>query len=253
MATSSASGAKGARIRTRRGGRSRRWLLRFLASVVLVAIAFAAWLWWDMRGWRPDETLYPEQGALVPAGGGEVGFATLKAVGAQFVYLPLSASPDAGAAQNGPGGFADRFARARDAGLQVGAMLEFDPCLGADAQSGIFAQMVPRDPDLLPPAIGLARLADVCSPKVSDAAVESELMTLINQIETHAGRPVILKLSRAFQERHGTATMIGRDLWLARDRARPDYAGRPWLLWSANSALVTEASEEPVEWVVVQK
>jgi len=38
-----------------------------------------------------------------------------------------------------------------------------------------------------------------------------------------------------------------------RDRARPDYAGRPWLLWSANSALVTAASAEPLEWVVVQK
>ena len=36
-------------------------------------------------------------------------------------------------------------------------------------------------------------------------------------------------------------------------RARPDYAGRPWLLWSANSQLVSEATEEPIEWVVVQK
>lgn len=83
--------------------------------------------------------------------------------------------------------------------MQVGVALDFDPCLGADAQSGMFAQMVPRDADLLPPAIGLARLADNCTPKVSDAAVESELMTLINQIETHAGRPVILKLSPPFR------------------------------------------------------
>ncbi len=132
-------------------------------------------------------------------------------------------------------------------------VLNFDPCAPADLQSGVFAQMVPRDAALLPPAIGLIRLADSCSPKVSDAAVESELMTLINQIETHAGKPVILKLGRDFQERHNTATALTRDLWLARDRARPDYAGRPWLLWSANSQLVSEASEEPIEWVVVQK
>jgi lysozyme len=106
---------------------------------------------------------------------------------------------------------------------------------------------------LLAPAIALESLADGCQPEVSDAAVESELMTLINQIETHAGKPVILKLSPAFEARHRTATTLARDLWLARDRARPDYAGRPWLLWSANSALVSEASEEPIEWVVVQK
>jgi lysozyme len=221
-------------------------LLRLAALVVLVGLAFAAWLWWDMRSWRPDEVLYPEQGALAPAGSGAVKFETLKAVGARFVYLPLVA--DASAAS-----FAARFARARAAGLEVGVMLAFDPCQPADRQSGLFAQMVPRDPALLPPAIGLTRLADECDPAVSDAAVESELMTLINQIEIHSGAAVILRLSPNFEQRHSTATALSRDLWLMRDRARPDYAGRPWLLWSANSALVTAASEEPIEWVVVQK
>lgn len=240
--------AKGGKGRAR--GAPRRWLLRLAALAMLFGLAFAAWLWWDMRSWRPDPGLYPEQGAFVPAGGGEVSFRTLKAVGAQFVYLPLAAG-DTGV--EAPGGFADRFLKARAAGLRVGVVLEFDPCRGADAQSGVFAQMVPRDGDLLPPAIGLEALAASCTPKVSDAAVESELMTLINQVETHAGKPAILKLSRAFQERHDTATMLARDLWLSRDRARPDYAGRPWLLWSANGARVTEAGETPVEWVVVQK
>lgn len=238
----------GSKSRARKAA-PRRWLWRLAMLAVLFGLAFAAWLWWDMRDWRPDPALYPEQGALVPAENIAVRFETLKAVGAQFVYLPLAAGPRADA----PGGFADRFDGARKAGLQTGVLLEFDPCLGADAQSGMFAQMVPRDPDLLPPAIGLARMADGCDPKVSDAAVESELMTLINQIELHAGRPAILKLSPAFQERHNTATTLARDLWLVRDRARPDYAGRPWLLWSANNARFTEASEEPVEWMVVQK
>jgi lysozyme len=228
---------------------SRRWLLRLVALLVLFGLAFAAWLWWDMRSWRPDEGLYPEQGALLPANGAQVKFPTLKAVGAQFVYLPLIDE----LATRGGMSFAQRFAAARAAGLKVGVVLNFDPCAPADPQSGAFAQMVPRDADLLPPAIGLARVADGCAPKVSDAAVESELMTLINQIETHAERPAIIKLSPAFQERHKTATALNRDLWLMRNRARPDYAGRPWLLWSANAALVTEASEEPVEWVVVQK
>ncbi len=243
-----AQGAK-ARPKRRAGRAPRRWLLRLAALLVLFGLAFAAWLWWDMRGWRPDPELYPEQGALVPAGPSPMRFETLKAIGATFIYLPLAQGPAAEA----PGGFADRFASARKAGLKVGVVLPFDPCLGADAQSGVFAQMVPRDSGLLPPAIALEGLADACDPKVSDAAVESELMTLINQIELHAGKPVILKLAPAFEARHRTASALARDLWLARDRARPDYAGRPWLLWSANSARVTEAGTEPVEWVVVQK
>ncbi len=239
-----------ARGRKKGAGRgARRWLVRGVALAALFGLAFAAWLWWDMREWRPDEALYPEQGAMVPAGPAEIRFATLKAIGAQFVYLPLALVPDPSA----PGGFADRFAGAREAGMKVGVVLAFDPCAPADRQSGLFAQMVPRDPALLQPAIALGRLADDCNPKVSDAAVESELMTLINQIEMHSGEPVILKLSPAFQDRHNTATALSRDLWLTRDRARPNYAGHPWLLWSANSQLVSEASEEPIEWVVVQK
>jgi len=238
---------KSGKSRARRA--PRRWLMRLGALVALFGLAFAAWLWWDMREWRPDPSLYPEQGALVPAGTTPVRFETLKAIGARFVYLPLTAGPGADA----PGGFADRFAAAQAAGLRVGVVLPFDPCRSADAQSGLFAQMVPRDSRLLPPAIALEGVAQDCEPRVSDAAVESELMTLINQIELHAGRSAILKLSPAFQERHKTAAALARDLWLARDRARPDYAGRPWLLWSANSARVTEASADPVEWVVVQK
>jgi lysozyme len=235
--------ARGRKSSARRA--PRRWIMRGIALVVLVAIAFAGWLWWDMREWRPDEALYPEQGALVPAeGAAPVRFETLKAIGAQFVYLPLTQSPK---------DFAVRFAAARAAGLKVGVMLDFDPCLGADRQSGLFTQMVPRDAALLPPAISLTRLSDGCTPKVSDAATESELMTLINQIEIHSGEPVILRLSPGFEERHNTATALSRDLWLMRDRARPDYAPRPWLLWSANSRLVTDAAEEPMEWVVVQK
>jgi len=234
-----------ARAASRRG--SRRWLLRGAALAVLLAIVFAGWFWWDMREWRPDEDRYPEQGAVIASGRADVRFETLRALGAAFVYLEL---PGAGGAADP--GFAARLAQARAAGLKVGVVHPFDPCLGADPQSADFTRLVPRERDLLPPAIALGPLADDCNPAVSDAAVESELMTLINQIETHAGRPAILKLGRGFEARHGAAAMLERDLWLMRDRARPDYAGRPWLLWSANSQRMSEASEEPLEWVVVQ-
>jgi len=224
------------------------WIFRGVAILVLSAVGFAAWLWWDMRSWMPDAALYPEQGAVIPAGPAEHNLTTLRAVGAQFVYLQLGASPETGSDS-----FADRFARARDAGLMVGVILTFDPCKPADPQSAYFTQMVPREGELLSPAIALTRVAPDCDPEVSDAAVESELLTLVNQIELHAEKPVVLKLSREFEARHRIARSVDRDLWLERDRARPDYAGRPWLLWSANSQRVTEAGSEPLEWVVVQR
>lgn len=224
------------------------WIFRAACVVVLIAISFAAWFWWDMRGWRPDAELYPEQGAVIASRAPETRFETLAATGADFVYLELGevgAAPDLG--------FAQRLEEAQAAGLKTGIALPFDPCLRADEQSAFFTRMVPRDASLLPPAIALGRLGTRCVPKVSDAAVESELMTLVNQIEMHSQKSVILRLGRDFEQQHKISRILERDLWLMRDRARPDYAGRPWLLWSANSQYVSEASEVPIEWMVVQR
>ncbi|QIQ87826.1 glycoside hydrolase family 25 protein [Erythrobacter sp.] len=230
------------------GGRIIRLMWQGFALLVLATILYSGWLWVDMRGWRPAEELYPEQGAVIASGTSGTRFETLKALGAQFVYLELASSdavPDPG--------LAARMDAARAAGLKVGLAFPFDLCARADPQSARFTRMVPRDDDLLPPALILRIGRIPCTPPVSEAAVESELMTLVNQIEMHAGRPVILKLGPAFEQKYRTAATMERDLWLMRDRAEPDYAGRPWLLWSANGSLMTEASEDPVEWVVVQK
>lgn len=241
--------ARQSRSRKRRkGNRLLRSLWLTFAALILAGIVFAAWLWIDMREWRPDAELYPEQGAVVAAQTKGMRYSALPAIGAQFVYLRLE--HDARALDDD---FASRYAQASETALKIGVMLPFNPCIPADAQSTYFTQMVPRNAQLLPPAIELDRLAIECPNAVSDASVESELMTLVNQIEMHAGKPVILKVSEAFEKRHRTARSLERDLWLVRDRARPDYAGRPWLLWSANGQFHSAAADEPLEWVVVQK
>ncbi|MEO0698457.1 MAG: glycoside hydrolase family 25 protein, partial [Pseudomonadota bacterium] len=168
--------------------------------------------------------------------------------GADFVYLELATAgspPDPG--------FRQRLRAAKEAGLKIGILQPFDPCLRADAQSARFTRMVARDPELLPTSLALTRLPDACEPRVSEAAVTSEVLTLVNQMEMHVGQPVILKLGEAFETRFRLADSLDRDVWLIRDRFRPRYTLRPWLLWSANRQLVSEASREPLEWVVVQK
>ena len=148
--------------------------------------------------------------------------------------------------------FPDNFAAAREAGLQVGAVHRFDPCVPADGQSANFVTMVPRDAALLPPAIELDRTAEDCPERVTRAAIQSELLTLVNQIEAHAGRPAILAPSSDFEDAYGIAARIDRNLWLTSNRTEPDYAGRPWIMWTANTALVNEAASEPLRWVVVR-
>lgn len=231
----------------KRTGSRRAWR-RYLAGALLLAgLGGAAWYWWDMQYFAPDEAAFPEQGVAVSERQGLVGFDSVRALGGSFAYLEASSG-----AKGQDARFGRNLSAARRAGLKVGALHRFDPCEAADPQSANFVTMVPRDPELLPPAIAFEETADSCTEKVSDAAVESELLTFVNQVEMHAGRPVILKLSEDVEARYAIGARIERDLWLVRDRFMPHYAGRPWLLWSANGARVTEAAEEPLEWVVVQ-
>lgn len=223
------------------------WWFYLGATLLLAGLAAIGWYWWDLQSWRPNEAIYPDQGLQVSDANGLVGFETARALGAKFAYLSASMGADGKDAR-----FARNLAAARRAGLQVGAVHTFDPCVPADRQSANFVTVVPRDKDLLPPAIALDATAESCEPKVSDASVESELMTFINQVEMHSGKRAILKLSENFETRYYIGGMIDRDLWLVRDRYDPDYSLRPWLLWSANGALQSEISAEPVEWIVVQ-
>ncbi|OZA94381.1 glycoside hydrolase family 25 protein [Altererythrobacter sp. H2] len=231
-------------------GRKRKgsgWGARALALLVLLALAGGAWLWWHVTHWTPAEAAFPDQGILVGEGEGAVSFRTAAALGAGFAYLEAS---DGAAGQDRR--FARNLAAAREAGLQVGAVHRFDPCAMAGGQSANFVTLVPRGTGMLPPAIALERTVDACGGEVPDAAVASELMTLINQIEMHAGKPVILMLGKDFEQRHPIAARIERNLWVTGTRFEPTYSKRPWLLWTANEALESAAGEEPVRWVVAR-
>lgn len=218
-------------------------------ALFLLAIAAlgAGYAWHEGRDWRPDEKAWPDQGALVGAIDGAVDFGTIAGLGAEFVYL--EASDGAGRKDRA---FAQNLARAREAGLAVGAVHRFDPCAVADGQSANFVTMVPRDGALLPPAILLETTAADCPARVSDAAVQSELTTLVNQIESHTGKPAILAPTEEFEDAYASSRRFERQLWLTRSWFEPDYATRPWLMWTANRWYQTEAAQEPLRWVVVR-
>ncbi len=212
--------------------------------------AGAGWYYYrqyEQAGWRPDENAYPDQGALVGEEDGKVDFEVLKGLGAEFVYLEASSG-----SRGKDAAFSRNLAAAREMGLQVGAVHLFDPCDTADGQSANYATIVPRDADLLPAAIRLARTTDDCPERVSDAAVQSELLTLVNQIESHTEAPVILAPTEEFETRYRPAHRLDRTLWLDDDMDEPDYAGRPWTVWTANSAYQTDAAERPLRWLVVR-
>ena len=229
----------------RRGGRKALW--RVLGAVLLLALAGGGALWWHLRHWQPDRAAFPVQGVEIGAGDGPVDWPALRSIGADFAYVDASASAFA----REPG-FIANLEAARAAGLDAGAVHRYDPCQPADRQAANFVTVVPRDPRLLPPVVELDRLAEDCPVRVPAAEIESELTTFINQIETHTGKPAILKVTRRFQDSYAIAGRIDRNLWLVADRIQPGYAGRPWTLWTANSGLMNEAGPAPLRWIVVQ-
>ena len=240
--------ARSLRTRQPRRGPARRWLARLAGLALLATIIAGGALWWQMRHWTPPRDTFAVQGAEIGAPDGDVDFAALKADGADFAYLDASASVFA----RDPN-FVHNIDAARAAGLQIGAVHRYDPCQPADKQAANFVTVVPRDAAMLPPAVDLDTLADDCPEPVSDARVVSELMTFINEVETHTGKATILKLSARFDARYHLARAIDRNLWLTRTRLQPDYAGRPFALWTANPGLVTDASDHPLRWVAAQQ
>ena len=225
---------------------SGRWRLRLLGVVVLLALLAGGWGWWQLDHWQPPRAASPLQGVEVGGEDGPVDWRAVKAIGADFAYLDASASAFAR-----DGGFVSNLEEARAARLQVGAVHRYDPCQPAERQAANFVTVVPRDAAMLPPAVELDMLADDCPVKVNEAKIESELTTFLNQIETHTGKAAILKITPRFESEYRMAARVDRNLRLVRTRFQPDYAGRPWMLWTANEALSTEAGGH-LRWVVVQ-
>ncbi len=224
------------------------WRWRILAAVLLIAMIGAAWGWWQSREWRPARTQFPTQGVLLGAADGPVTPAVLRAAGAGFAYLEASAG-----AEGRDAIFAENLAALAGSDVPHGAVHAYDPCVPADQQAANFVTIVPRDPAQLPPAIALDTLASSCGDPVIEAGVESELMTFINQVENHTGQPVVLRISASFEERYGIAARIERNLWLESNFREPEYGGRPWTLWTANTYLQAGIGDGPTRWVVVRK
>jgi len=224
------------------------WRWRLAALILLLLAVAAGWLWWEAQGWRPSREEFPTQGVLLGESDGVVEIEALAAIGADFVYLEASAGGSGRDAMLG-----DNLRKIGRSSMPYGAVHSYDPCIPAERQAANFVTIVPRGAGLLPPVIALDRLAEDCEDEVLEAAVESELTTFLNQVEGHAGQPAILQISPRFEEAYGLASRIERNLWLERPFLQPDYAGRPWTLWTANPRLMTEASSQPLRWVVVQR
>lgn len=233
--------------KTRKTGRPSAARRRILAALLLIVLIAAGAGWWKARTWLPDRQDYPLQGVWLSDDIGPVDWRLLRAAGADFAYLTASEGTS-----TRDTAFAAGLKAARERGMQVGAVHVYDLCAPADAQAANFVTIVPRDKDLLPPAIRLDIDSRTCPQVPGEAQMQSELTTFLNQVEKHAEKPVILMVSSSLEKEYHLAARIDRNIWLEQDFLAPTYAGRPWVLWTASKRLRLNAATAPLHWVVVQ-
>jgi lysozyme len=214
------------------------------AAIALAVLLGIFVLWRVIAGWAPSRDDYSDQGIVVDASNGQPVWTTLGATGVDFAYLTASS----GDKIRDPS-FARNLEGVRDAGVRYGALHVFDICRLATDQATLFITTVPRSPNALPPAVALD-YSKTCSSKPDRALILSEVATFLSQIEAHSGTQAVLLLAPDFEEQYQVSAAIDRNVWLERTWLLPDYAAKPWVLWTANPSRRIDGVDGRVKWVV---
>ena len=218
----------------------------FKPVAVLVGAGLLGIAGWSVAtGWHPSVDRYPLQGIDLGENPGAVEWGTVRARGADFAYLVATSGAD----RRDPA-FEANWASVPEAGLRRGAIHVFSLCQPAAAQANAFNAFVPRNADALPAAIDVG-YHDDCTARPERDALVHDLRTFIRMVETHARKPVLLRLSRAVDNDYRLSAAIDRPVWAIADFLKPDYAARPWRMWRASHIRRIDGIEGPVNWNVV--
>jgi len=216
------------------------------AGIITLILAITGIFGWRFAvNWAPARAQYAVQGIDVSEGSGAIDWAMVKAMDVDFAYARAtegSVTRDSSFAQN--------WAGIEGAGLRRGAMHVFSLCSPAGEQAGAFVATVPRDPNALPVAIDLA-LHEDCPARPAREVVLAEIRRLAAVIETHSGKPAILRIAPEFEEQYQVSGAIPRPLWSTGFYRSPDYFTRPWAMWQSSTIRRIDGVERPVNWNVV--
>ncbi|WP_448664901.1 GH25 family lysozyme [Sphingomonas sp. CJ20] len=219
--------------------------LRVAAALAVLGVAVAGWVY--ARSWHPRPADFPVQGVDVTADDGPINWWEARKDGVQFVY----ARATAGAGYRDPG-FVEHWRGAAEAGLKRGAIHVYSLCQPAARQADNFVSTVARTEDQLAPAIDLDFESD-CAARPTRGTVVAEIDRLATAIETHLGKPAVLRISPAFESHYAISGTNSRPLWATRFFFRPAYLVRPWAMWQASGMRRIRGANRPINWDVMAR
>ncbi|WP_343518265.1 GH25 family lysozyme [Sphingomonas sp.] len=202
-------------------------------------------LWKYAASWTPSRGIYTVQGIDVAEANGAIDWTMVKARDVDFAYALATRGAEARDAR-----FAANWAGIAEAGIRRGAIHAFSLCAAASAQAGAFVATVPRDPGALPAVIDLS-FDETCPARPARDVVLDEIRRLAAVIETHSGKPAILRIAPEFEAQYQVSGAITRPLWAIRFLLAPDYFARPWAMWQSSTIRRIDGIEGPVNWNVV--
>ncbi|MEP9401528.1 GH25 family lysozyme [Sphingomonas silueang] len=220
-----------------------RWIIAALAVLALGGLA--AWRG-VVPGWQPSVADYPVQGLSVAARDGAIDWAMVRAQGADFAFVTASD----GIARDPA--FENNWNGAHAAGLRHGALHRFSLCEPTADQLTAYLTTVPREADALPAALALDFTPD-CAARPTRAQVLTAIRGFLGPAEYHDGRPMLLRISPAFEAEYRVSAAIVRPLWAERAFLAPDYLARPWRLWQASTVRRIDGVAGPVAWSVAAR
>jgi len=154
--------------------RRRRLIILLTGPVLLAALALALSLY--MPYWRPSDSEHPIQGIDVSHHQNHIDWAALPAQGVDFAYIKATEGGD-----HRDRLFHANWQGAHAAGIARGAYHFFTLCRPGGEQAMNFAGTVPREPNLLPPAVDL-EFGGNCAARPSRDALLRELTAFLQVV-----------------------------------------------------------------------
>ncbi|OYW22455.1 glycoside hydrolase family 25 protein [Sphingomonas sp. 32-62-10] len=211
-----------------------------------IVVGLAVLVSWSFAiSWYPSPKSYPFQGPSVSAANGVIEWPVIRGGGAAFAYLTATIGADGRDAS-----FQSNWSDVYAAGLRRGAIHVYSLCRLAADQANNFNTNVPYTGDSLPPAIAID-FEPGCTARPERDVVIGEVTRLITMIETHTRKPVLLKVSRRFDEKYRITAAIERPIWSSQNFFPPDYAARPWRMWQASDLRRMDGAPTLINWNVV--
>jgi lysozyme len=127
--------------------------------------------------------------------------------------------------------FAANWRGARRAGLRVGGYHFFTFCRPALEQARHFLNVLPREPDTLPPAVDV-ELGGNCLAMASDREVEDAVSLWIETVADVIGREPIVYATHEAYDRFLRSPRLRRRVWVRDVWREPQLSqAEPWALW----------------------